>query len=61
MTHLSTIRMMNPSNPEWARAENDDRQSEWAKLDISQTIYTSSMKAPKDAYIAFAEKGAANA
>uniref|UniRef100_A0A7S2VBD0 Formate/nitrite transporter n=1 Tax=Entomoneis paludosa TaxID=265537 RepID=A0A7S2VBD0_9STRA len=30
-------------------------------LDLSKTIYTSSIKSPKDSYIAFAEKGAANA
>jgi formate/nitrite transporter len=46
---------------DWAKAEDDGRRSERASLDISKTIYTSSMKAPKDAYIAFAEKGAANA
>lgn len=49
------------ANPEWAQAEFDGRQSEWAALDVSKTIYTSSMKAPKDAYITFAEKGVANA
>lgn len=47
-------------NPDWAKAEDDGREHERDSLDISQTIYTSSMKAPKDAYIAFAEKGSAN-
>ena len=36
-------------------------RSERVSLDISKTIYTSSIKTPKDSYIAFAEKGAANA
>eukprot|EP00529_Nitzschia_sp_RCC80_P021447 CAMPEP_0113487062 /NCGR_PEP_ID=MMETSP0014_2-20120614/25317_1 /TAXON_ID=2857 /ORGANISM="Nitzschia sp." /LENGTH=387 /DNA_ID=CAMNT_0000380751 /DNA_START=420 /DNA_END=1583 /DNA_ORIENTATION=+ /assembly_acc=CAM_ASM_000159 len=38
----------------------DDR-SERRSLDISKTQYVSLIKAPKDAYIAFAEKGASNA
>ena len=38
----------------------DDR-SERKSLDISKTQYVSLIKAPKDAYIAFAEKGASNA
>jgi hypothetical protein len=46
--------------PDWAHEDSEGTQSERAKLDISQTIYTSSFKSPKDAYIAFAEKGAAN-
>jgi hypothetical protein len=37
----------------------DDR-SERKSLDISKTQYTSLVKAPKDAYIAFAEKGKSN-
>jgi len=35
--------------------------SEQSSLDISKTVYASSMKSPKDAYLAFAEKGASNA
>ena len=35
--------------------------SERVTLDVSKTIYTSTMKTPKDAYIALAEKGASNA
>jgi hypothetical protein len=38
----------------------DDR-SERKSLDISKTQYTSLVKAPKDSYIAFAEKGKSNA
>lgn len=38
----------------------DDR-SERQSLDISKTQYTALVKAPKDAYIAFAEKGKSNA
>lgn len=38
----------------------EDR-SEWSSLDISKTKYTSTVKAPRDAYLAFAEKGASNA
>eukprot|EP00527_Entomoneis_sp_CCMP2396_P007185 CAMPEP_0198144430 /NCGR_PEP_ID=MMETSP1443-20131203/15725_1 /TAXON_ID=186043 /ORGANISM="Entomoneis sp., Strain CCMP2396" /LENGTH=366 /DNA_ID=CAMNT_0043807829 /DNA_START=24 /DNA_END=1124 /DNA_ORIENTATION=- len=43
--------------------ESDENKSlhETYSLDLSKTIYTSSMKSPKDAYVAFAEKGAANA
>ena len=36
-------------------------RSERAALDIAKTQYSSSMKSPQDAYLAFAEKGAANA
>jgi hypothetical protein len=38
-----------------------DDQSEVYSLDISKTVYTSTMKAPKDAFRAFAERGASNA
>ena len=38
----------------------DDR-SEYKNFDISKTAYTSTVKSPKDAFIAFAEKGASNA
>jgi len=38
-----------------------DDQSEQYSLDISKTIYTSTMKSPKDSYLAFAEKGMSNA
>jgi formate transporter len=41
--------------------EGEGFRSERVSLDISKTIYTSSMKSPKDSYLAFAEKGAANA
>ena len=41
--------------------DSAEGRSERLSLDISETIYTSSMKSPKDAYIAFAEKGASNA
>jgi hypothetical protein len=37
----------------------DDR-SERQSLDISKTVYTSLVKAPKDSYMAFAEKGKSN-
>lgn len=46
--------------PDWAHEDSEGTQSEKSKLDISQTIYTSSFKKPLDAYIAFAEKGAGN-
>ena len=38
-----------------------DDMSEQTSLDISKTVYSQTMKSPKDAYIAFAEKGASNA
>jgi formate/nitrite transporter len=38
-----------------------DDQSEVYSLDISKTVYTATVKAPKDSYRAFAEKGASNA
>lgn len=41
--------------------DSAEGRSERLSLDISETIYTSSMKSPKDAYLAFAEKGASNA
>jgi formate/nitrite transporter len=41
-------------------ATGDDR-SERKSLDISKTTYSSTMKSPKDSYIALAEKGASNA
>jgi formate/nitrite transporter len=42
---------------------SEETRSEHAilSLDLSKTINTSSLKTPKDSYIAFAEKGAANA
>lgn len=50
-------------SPEEEEMLSDDNKAEheMASLDLSKTIYTSSMKSPKDSYIAFAEKGAANA
>ena len=42
-------------------SEENQSQHEFASLDISQTTYTTMMKSPKDAYVSFAEKGAANA
>ena len=50
----------NKQSPEWAVEELEVR-SEYANLDIGKTQYTSSLKAPKDAYFAFVEKGQANA
>lgn len=44
-----------------AQPASEGWRSERVSLDISKTIYTSSIKTPKDSYIAFAEKGAANA
>mmetsp|Transcript_21521 Transcript_21521/g.32567 ORF Transcript_21521/g.32567 Transcript_21521/m.32567 type:complete len:468 (+) Transcript_21521:153-1556(+) len=38
-----------------------DLKTEVLSLDLSKTVYTSSMKSPKDAYIAFVEKGVGNA
>jgi formate transporter len=38
----------------------EDR-SEYKNLDLSKIQYTSSVKSPKDTYLAFAEKGASNA
>jgi formate transporter len=38
----------------------EDR-TEYKNLDLSKIQYTSSVKSPKDAYLAFAEKGASNA
>jgi len=48
-----------PEDAEMESSENKE-EHEMASLDLSKTIYTSSLKAPKDSYIAFAEKGAAN-
>jgi hypothetical protein len=54
-TRVST--KLNLANP----TDSAEGRSERLSLDISETIYTSSIKSPKDAYIAFAEKGASNA
>jgi formate/nitrite transporter len=43
------------------RSEETLSEHENLSLDLSKTIYTSSLKSPKDSYISFAEKGAANA
>ena len=51
--------METPEDAEMESSENKE-EHEMASLDLSKTIYTSSLKAPKDSYIAFAEKGAAN-
>lgn len=42
-------------------SEENAAEHQAYSLDISKTIYTSSLKSPKDTYVAFAEKGAANA
>ena len=39
----------------------DYPRSERPSLDLTETVYRSTMKSPKDAYVAFAEKGASNA
>ena len=38
-----------------------DDMSEQKSLDISKTVYSQTLKSPKDSYLAFAEKGASNA
>ena len=48
------------ASPEVQSDENKSEHEQYS-LDISKTLYTSSLKSPKDSYIAFAEKGAANA
>jgi formate/nitrite transporter len=59
---LSTVNgfKMESLNDEMLSEENMS-QHETMSLNLSKTIYTSSLKSPKDSYIAFAEKGAANA
>jgi hypothetical protein len=54
MRASTKVNLANPTD--WAEG-----RSEHLSLDISKTIYTLSIKSPKDAYIAFAEKGASNA
>jgi hypothetical protein len=49
-----------PEDDEMDSEENRD-EHEMASLNLSKTIYTASIKSPKDSYVAFAEKGAANA
>mmetsp|Transcript_24509 Transcript_24509/g.58144 ORF Transcript_24509/g.58144 Transcript_24509/m.58144 type:complete len:397 (-) Transcript_24509:625-1815(-) len=49
-----------PKSSLYMISTGDDR-SERKSLDISKTSYTSLVKAPKDAYVAFAEKGKSNA
>lgn len=43
------------------RISTGDDMSEQASLDISKTVYSQTIKSPKDSYLAFAEKGASNA
>lgn len=42
-------------------SEESHSEHEYLNLDMTKTVYQSSIKSPKDAYVAFAEKGAANA
>lgn len=53
------------SEEKFAREEMESQEShsehELISLDMTKTVYQSSIKSPKDAYVAFAEKGAANA
>eukprot|EP00527_Entomoneis_sp_CCMP2396_P009820 CAMPEP_0198136574 /NCGR_PEP_ID=MMETSP1443-20131203/218_1 /TAXON_ID=186043 /ORGANISM="Entomoneis sp., Strain CCMP2396" /LENGTH=364 /DNA_ID=CAMNT_0043797821 /DNA_START=33 /DNA_END=1127 /DNA_ORIENTATION=- len=51
---------MSKATDDEATSDENTAEHESYSLDLSRTIYTSSMKSPKDAYIAFAEKGAAN-
>lgn len=53
----------NPSTVALAplRISTGDDMSEQASLDISKTVYSQTIKSPKDSYLAFAEKGASNA
>lgn len=59
MTRSSLV-MSKETEAENGSDENKSEHESYS-LDISKTIYTSSLKSPKDSYIAFAEKGAANA
>lgn len=43
------------------RISTGDDMSEQKSLDISKTVYSQTIKSPKDSYLAFAEKGASNA
>jgi formate/nitrite transporter len=60
LSTVNGIKMETIANGEMMSEETRSR-SEYRALDLSKTIYTSSIKTPKDSYIAFAEKGAANA
>jgi hypothetical protein len=62
-TSSTTTTTVLTSTPEQKEMESEETMSEHelASLDLSKTIYISSMKSPKDAYVAFAEKGKANA
>ena len=52
--------MQSKATDDEASSDENKAEHESFSLDLSKTIYTSSMKSPKDAYVAFAEKGAAN-
>jgi hypothetical protein len=56
----STLLTSTPEQQEM-QSEETMNEHELLNLDLSKTIYISSMKSPKDAYVAFAEKGKANA
>ena len=57
----TTVARMSKETDQERESDENKSEHESFSLDLSKTIYTSSMKSPKDAYVAFAEKGAANA
>jgi len=60
MTPLKVSPIMRGASSLKMISTGDDR-SERKSLDISKTTYVSSIKSPKDSYIALAEKGMSNA
>lgn len=50
-----------PSTRSTLKISTGDDQSDRYSLDITKTVYVSTIKSPKDSYTALAEKGASNA
>ena len=57
---ITHIKPVGKSSSSALHISTGDDRSERQSLDISKTTYTSLVKAPKDSYMAFAEKGKSN-
>ena len=60
VTQLQPIGKSGSSSNTALHISTGDDRSERQSLDISKTTYVSLVKAPKDSYMAFAEKGKSN-
>ena len=60
VTHLKPVGKRSSDSGSALYISTGDDRSERQSLDISKTTYVSLVKAPKDSYMAFAEKGKSN-